>query len=87
MNMKFLAVLTPPPDINHVSFTQKASREEKFTPVNMTSCVRHTVGKHRYINNVDQFIICTYLISLIVWTIGKSYLYNQGIIWVDEIRG
>ena len=56
MNMKFLAVVTPPPDIYHGLFTWKTFWEEKFTPVNMKICGRCNVRKHKEINNDDQYI-------------------------------
>ena len=49
--MKFLAVVTPSPAIYHGLSTWKKFWEEKFTPVNMTSCGRHNVRKHREIKN------------------------------------
>ena len=55
--MKKLSVVTPPPDIYHDCSTQKTSWEEKFKPVNMKSCGRCNVRKHRDIKNGDQYII------------------------------
>ena len=51
MNMNFLTVVTPPLDIYHGCSTRKASWEENFAPMNMTSCGRRNVRKHREINN------------------------------------
>ena len=45
--MNFLAVVTPSPDIYHGCYTWKTFWEEKFAPVNMTSCERRYVRKHR----------------------------------------
>ena len=45
--MKFLAVVTPP-DIYHGFYTHTTFWEEKFTPVNMTSCVRRNVVVLKY---------------------------------------
>ena len=55
--MKSLAVVTPPPAIYHGCSTPKTLWEEKFTPVNMTSCGRRNVRKHRDINNDEKYII------------------------------
>ena len=55
--MNFLSVATPPPDIYHGCSTCKTFWEEKLTPVNMTSCGRRNVRKHREINNGEQYII------------------------------
>ena len=68
MNMKFLAVVTPPPAFYHGCSTRKTFWEEKFTPVNMTSYVRRNVRKHREIKNGEQNIILENLLSLILWT-------------------
>ena len=57
MNIKFLTVLKPPPAIYHDFSTRKKFWEEKFTLVNMTSCGRLNVRKHREINNGEQYII------------------------------
>ena len=57
MNMKFLEVLTSPPDFYHGCSTQKTLWEEKFTMVNMKSCGRRNVEKHKEINNCEQCII------------------------------
>ena len=53
--MKFLEVATPT-DIYHGCSTPKTFWEEKFTLVNMTSCGRHNVRKHREIKNDEQYI-------------------------------
>ena len=55
--MKVLAVVTPPPAIYHGCSTQNTFWEENITPVNMTSCGRITIGKHKEINNGEQYII------------------------------
>ena len=57
MNMKFLAVVTPPPDIYHGWYTRKTSWEEKFPPVNITSCGGRNVRKYREIKNGEIYII------------------------------
>ena len=54
--IKFLAVVTPPPDIYHGCSTWKIFWLEKFTTMNMTSCVRCNFSKHREINNSKQCI-------------------------------
>ena len=56
MNMKLLAVVKPPPDIYNGCSTWNILREEKFTPVNMTSCGRRNIRKHRETNNSDKYI-------------------------------
>ena len=56
MNMKFLAVVTPPTDVYHGCSTQKTFWEEKFTSVNMTSCGRRNIKKHRKIKNGEKYI-------------------------------
>ena len=56
--MKFLAVVkTPSPDIYHACSTQKKFWEEKFALVNITSCGRSNIRKHRNINNGGKYII------------------------------
>ena len=55
--MKFLAVVTPPPDIHHDFSTWMEFWEDKFTPVNMTSCGMRNVRKHSKIKDGDQYII------------------------------
>ena len=57
MNIKFLAVITPPPGIYHGCSTRKTFWEERFTPVNITSFVRRKVRKHREIMNGEKYII------------------------------
>ena len=57
MNMNLLAVVKTPPAVYHGCSTQKKSRKEKFTPVNMTSCGRRSVRKYREINNGEKYII------------------------------
>ena len=54
MNMNFLEIVTPTPAIYHGFSTQKSFWEEKFTPVNMTSCVRQNARKHRKIKNGEN---------------------------------
>ena len=55
--MKFLAAVTPPPDIYHGWYTWKTFWEEKFTPVSTKSCGRQDVRKHRDIKNGEKYII------------------------------
>ena len=55
--MKFLAFLTPPPAICHGCSTRNIFWEQKFVLVNITSCGRCDVRKHRDINNGEQYII------------------------------
>ena len=57
MNMKFLEVVTPPPDIYNVSSTRNTFWEENFIPVNMTSCGRRNVRKNRETKNGEKYII------------------------------
>ena len=57
MNMRFLEVVTPPPAIYHGCSTQETFLGEKFTPVNMTSCGRLNVRKHRDTNNGEIYVI------------------------------
>ena len=57
MNIKFLAIVTPPPDIYHGCSTRWSFWEYRFTPVNMTSCERHNVSKHMEIKNSKKYII------------------------------
>ena len=52
-----IEIVTPPPDIYHGCSTRKKFWEEKFTPVNMTSCVRINVRRHREIKNGEKYII------------------------------
>ena len=54
--MKLLAVVTPPTAIYHGCFTRKKFWEDKFTPVNMKSCGRRNVRKHRKIKNGEKYI-------------------------------
>ena len=62
MNMKLLAVVTPP-SIYHGCSNQKTFWEEKFTgeetlfsDVNMKNCGRRNVRKHRYIKGSDKYV-------------------------------
>ena len=55
--MTLLAVVTSPPAIYHGCSTWNNFWEEKFTPVNMKSCVRINVRKHKEINNGEKYII------------------------------
>ena len=55
--MNFLAVVTPPPAIDHGCPNRKTFWEEKFKPVNMISCGRRNVRKHREIKNGEKYII------------------------------
>ena len=68
--MKFLAVVTPPPAIYHGSFTWKTFWGKNFTPVNMTSCGRRNVCKHREINNSEQYMALD--ISLKIYCLYKK---------------
>ena len=63
MNMKLLAVVTPP-SIYHGCSTRKTFWEEKFTgeeklfsDVNMENCGCRNVRKHRYIKGSDKYVI------------------------------
>ena len=55
--MNLLEVVTPPPAIYHGCSNWKAFWEEKFTPVNMTSCGRRNVRNHGEIKNGEKYII------------------------------
>ena len=55
--MNFLAVISQPPAIYHGCSTLKTFCEDKLTLDNMTSCGRENVGKHREINNGEQYVI------------------------------
>ena len=55
--MNFLSVVTPPPYIYHGCSTWKKTWQNNFTPVNMTSCGRHNVRKHREIKNGEKYNI------------------------------
>ena len=86
MNMKLLAVLTPP-YIYHGCSTQKTFWEDnftgeenftvgEFTPVNMKNCGRCNVGKHREIKDSDKYItsdISLKFVSLDKMIIASSY--------------
>ena len=52
---EFLEVVTPQ-SIYHDLPTQKTFWEEKFTPVNMRSCERRNVRKHKETKNGNQYI-------------------------------
>ena len=54
MKMKFLEVVSPPPDIYHGCYTQKTLWEYNLTPANMKSCWKHNVRKHKDIKNGEQ---------------------------------
>ena len=63
MNMKLLAVVTPP-SIYHGSSTRKTFWEEHFTgkeslflDVNMKNCGRRNVRKHKEIKGIDKYVI------------------------------
>ena len=62
INMKLLAVVTPP-SIYHGCSTQKTFCEEKFnseeklfSAVNMKNCGRRNVRKHREIKGSDKYV-------------------------------
>ena len=57
MNMKFLSVVTPPPDIYHNLSNQKTLWEEKLKPSNTGSFGICDVRKYREIKNGEQCII------------------------------
>ena len=56
MNMKLLAVVTTT-YINHGCSTMKTFWEENFTLVNMKTCVRQNVSKHRDIKDGKKYTI------------------------------
>ena len=62
MNMKLLSVVTPP-SIYHGCSTRVTFWEEKitgkeklFSAVNMKSCGRHSVRKHKEIKGSDKYV-------------------------------
>ena len=55
--MNLPADVIPPPAIYHGCSTWSKFWEEKFTPVNRTSCGRRNDRKYREINNGEQQII------------------------------
>ena len=62
MNMKLLAVVTPP-SIYHGCSTRKTFGEEKFTgkenlflTVNMKNCGRLNIRKHKEIKVIDKYV-------------------------------
>ena len=55
--MKFLSVLTLPSAIYHGWYTWKTFWKDNFTLVNMKSCGRRYVRKHKEIKNGKQYII------------------------------
>ena len=57
MNMKLLEFVTPQPYIYHGFSTRKTFWEDNFTPVNMKSCGRCNVRKHRDSNKGQKYII------------------------------
>ena len=73
MNIKLLAVVTPP-SIYHGCSTQKTFWEEKFTgeenftlgeftAVNMNNCGCYNVSKQRYIKGSDKYITLEILLK------------------------
>ena len=62
MNMKLLAIVTPP-SIYHGCSTRKTLWEEKFTgtenlflAVNMKNCCRNSVRRHKEIKGIDKYV-------------------------------
>ena len=55
--MKFLELVKTPLAIYHGCSTWKTLWEENSTPVNVASCGRRNIRKHRDIKNVEQWII------------------------------
>ena len=81
MNMKLLAVVTPPP-IYHGCSTRKTLWAEKFTlgdftPVNMKSCGGQNVRKQRDIKDRDKYI--TVDISLEFGSLDKMRITSSEI--------
>ena len=72
MNMKLPAVVTPPTYIYHSFSNCKTFWEEEFSPVNMTTCGRRNVKKHRDIKNGRQHIILE--ISYKIYCVDKREL-------------
>ena len=67
MNMKFLAVVTPPP-IYHGCSTRKTFWEEKFTlgeftAVSMRNCGHQNVSKYREIKGNDKYVTLEILLK------------------------
>ena len=54
--MKLLEVVTPLSAIYHDCSSQKRLWEENSTPVNMTSCVRRNIRKHKEVKEIEQYI-------------------------------
>ena len=73
--MELLAVVKPP-IIYYGCFTQKMLWKEKFTPVNMKSCGRHNVMKHKEIKNSGQYIALE--ISLEIDGLEKNEFTSSG---------
>ena len=74
MNMKLLAVATPP-SIYHVCSTRKKFWEEKFIDkdnlflaVNMKNCGRRDVGKQREIKGSDKYVTLDISLKFDNWT-------------------
>ena len=81
MNMKLLAVVTPP-SIRHSCSNQKTFWEEKvtveenfFSAVKMKNCGRHNVKKHREIRRSDKFV--TLDISLNFYSLDKMKITSS----------
>ena len=91
MNMKLLAVVTPP-SIYHGCSTHKTFWEVKFkfgefTAVNMKIVVIVMLGNTERSRVVASMSPWTSLWNLTVWTIWESHLHIQKIIWEGQERG
>ena len=67
MNMKLLAVVTPPSSYHGLSnrkmFWQEKFTLGEFTPVNMKNCDCRDVRKHREIKNGEKYITLNILLK------------------------
>ena len=81
MNMKLLAVVTPP-SIYHGCSTQKTfweksftGEEKLFTAVNMKNCAFRNVRKHREIKGSDRYV--TLDITLKFYSLDKMKIISS----------
>ena len=83
--MKLLQVVTPPPEIYNGWSSRKTFWEEKFTPVNMTSCGGKNVRKHREITNSDKYIILDISSKIDCLDKGEvKYSESKGYMWQNK---
>ena len=93
INMKFLALVTPP-SIYHSCSTRKTFWEEKFkgeenliSAVNMKNFGRHNVRKHKGINGSDKYVTLDISLKYDSLDNMKSHLQSQKKIFKDQERG